>query len=149
MNRLSNFWKGRQLIFKAELALILAGLLISVYLTAYHYIANVPLACPNKGIINCQGVLSSQFAMIFGLPTAFYGFLFFAMLLYLFAIRNSLKFYLSFIGILFVIYLLHDEYVLGEICEYCTAVHIITVAIFVIELYAFQSAGSKPSLGSS
>ena len=55
-------------------ALALAGLGVSTYLTITHYDSSVPLACSDKGVINCALVTSSAESMVFGvLPVAVLG----------------------------------------------------------------------------
>src|SRR5258708_26817654 len=61
------------------LAASVAGLGVSIYLTAVHF-AGVPLACPSNGTISCEAVLSSQYAVIAGtaIPTSAAGIVWFA-----------------------------------------------------------------------
>ena len=64
---------------RLALAASVAGLGVSIYLTAVHY-AGVPLACPAGGTINCEAVLSSPYAVIAGtaIPTSAAGIVWFA-----------------------------------------------------------------------
>jgi len=115
----------------------LAGIAISIYLTAVHY-AGTPLACPTGGVVNCEAVLSSQYALIPGthLPTAASGIVWFAVsaVLWLrpFGVVHAVW---SGIGLLTVLYLLFVEIVrLGTICLWCTAAHVLVVVIFLIAI---------------
>src|SRR5579864_5295480 len=57
----------------------LAGVGVSIYLTAVHF-AGIPLACPTRAAINCEAVLSSSYAVVAGsaVPTSAAGILWFA-----------------------------------------------------------------------
>jgi uncharacterized membrane protein len=91
--------------------------------------------------------------MLFGVPVAYYGVAFFiaeiAVLLLTFNCRRigegiggDIRIIYNALGVLFVLYLLYAEYVVGHICEYCTAVHIVTVLLFVSSLASIR--GTKP-----
>ena len=124
----------------------LAGLSISVYLTAVHY-TGVPLACTTSGAINCELVLSSPYSVIAGsgLPTSAAGIVWFAgsaaLATLIWAGRGAplasrLQLAWSGLGLLTVIGLLFIEIVvLGAICIWCTAAHSLVVAIFVMVLW--------------
>ncbi len=124
------------------LAAGLAGVGVSVYLTAEHY-AGFALACPSGALINCEQVLSSPYGVIGGssVPTAAAGILWFtasaalsiAILAGLPWLRAQVVW--SSIGVLSVIYLVFVEIVrLGAICIWCTAAHVLVLAIFTVSL---------------
>ena len=122
------------------LAAGLAGLGISVYLTAVHY-AGVPLACPANGTISCEAVLSSRYAIIAGtnLPTSAAGIVWFAVSMLLW-IRPSGRIQLAWstAGLAAVLSLVFVEIVLvGALCIWCTAAHVLVLLIFLV---ALQSA---------
>jgi uncharacterized membrane protein len=122
----------------------LAGIGISIYLTAVHYSA-IPLACPANAVINCEQVLSSQYAVIGGssVPTSAAGIVWFA-------VSAGLAFGLlrrasprvagaqltwSAIGLLTALYLVYVEIVqLGAVCVWCTAAHFLVLLIFLVAL---------------
>ena len=108
------------------------GLLISIYLTAYHY-AGVPLVCSDQGVINCANVLNSPYAVLFGVPIAVLGLVFFlAEILVILKFKNKDWVVLyNTVGIGFVIYYIYTEYLVGSVCIYCTAVHLITLALLI------------------
>jgi uncharacterized membrane protein len=56
-----------------SLAVALAGLAISAYLTVEHYTASTLLACPESATINCQKVTTSQWSHIGPVPVAVLG----------------------------------------------------------------------------
>ncbi len=122
---------------KLEIALAAIGLLVSLYLTLHHYLP-IPLACSNSGLFNCNNVLNSVYATAFGVPTAVYGIIFFIFLLLalLYGRREHVLGLLS-IGMIIVLYLIRSEFIIGNICEYCTAVHVIITTLFIISVYRY------------
>jgi uncharacterized membrane protein len=119
------------------LAAGLAGLGISIYLTAVHF-AGVPLACPANGTINCEAVLSSRYAIIAGtgVPTAAAGIVWFAVSMLLW-IRPAGRIQLAWsaLGLVAVLFLVYVEIVLlGAICLWCSATHVLVLVIFLIAL---------------
>jgi uncharacterized membrane protein len=126
-------------------ALAVAGLAVSIYLTVEHYTASTTLACPETGVVNCAKVTTSPQSMILGIPVAVLGLVFFVGMVALSVpalwrnrsgqVRWS-RIGLAGIGVLFVIYLLYVElFVVDAICLWCTTVHVITVALFVVTAY--------------
>ena len=125
------------------LAASAAGLAISAYLTSVHYAA-AQLVCTTGGPIDCERVLGSGYAVIAGssLPTSAAGLVWFAVSavvaagIWLGVMRSSLptvQVAWSTAGLLTVVYLLFVEIVLvGALCLWCTAVHILVVAIFLV-----------------
>jgi uncharacterized membrane protein len=119
------------------LAAGLAGLGISIYLTAVHY-AGVPLACPANGPIDCEAVLSSRYAVIAGtsVPTSAAGIAWFAVSVLLWTRRaGRVQLAWSALGLATVLFLVYIEIVqLGAVCLWCTAAHVLVVLIFLIAL---------------
>lgn len=124
------------------LVLCIAGLAVASYLTVAHYATGVSLACPDTGLINCAKVTSSSFSKILGIPVAVLGLAFFAFMLPLqtpWAWRSTnqwlrlVRMGSSVVGIGFVLWLLYAELIkIGNICLYCTFVHALTFALFVL-----------------
>ena len=112
-----------------------AGIAVSIYLTVLHYVGFVP-ACPASGAINCEVVLSSPYAVIAGtsIPTSAAGIVWFAISVVLWARpRRNLLLAWSLLGLLTVVYLLFIEIVLvGAICLWCTAAHLLVVVLVLI-----------------
>jgi uncharacterized membrane protein len=113
----------------------LAGLALSVYLTVLHYQGVVP-GCPTTGPINCDAVLSSQYAVVAGtsVPTSALGILWFAVSAALWTAGRRRAIYAwSVAGLASVLTLVFIEIVLvGAICLWCTAVHVLVLAQFLI-----------------
>jgi uncharacterized membrane protein len=120
-----------------------AGLGISIYLTAVHY-AGVPLACPASGTIDCEAVLSSPYAVIAGtaVPTSVAGIVWFAISALLWMRRFSrLQLAWSIAGLVTVLALVFIEIVrIGAICLWCTAAHVLVLVIFLTALGRAQGA---------
>jgi len=119
------------------IVLSVAGVAVSIYLTALHYAGSVP-ACPVSGPINCEAVLTSRYAVIAGtaLPTSVLGIAWFALSALIWTRKPSwLHVAWSAAGVLTVLGLVFVEIVLiGAICLWCTAAHVLVVAIALIAI---------------
>ncbi|MBV9329293.1 MAG: vitamin K epoxide reductase family protein [Chloroflexi bacterium] len=133
-----------------------AGLLISAYLVGTHYFAEqVPLACATGGIVDCEQVTSSAESMVGPMPVAVLGLVWFAVFLGILAARRwwpqalALQVVWSVAGLLSVFYLVYAElFLIGAICLWCTAVHAIVVALFLMTVWdATAPTPSTENLG--
>jgi uncharacterized membrane protein len=119
------------------LAASVAGIAVSAYLTTVHY-AGAPLACPSGGTINCEVVLSSSYGVIAGtgVPTSLAGIVWFGVSAALWTRRlPRAQLAWSAAGTITVLYLVFVEIVLlGTICLWCTAAHVLVVTIFLVTL---------------
>lgn len=130
--------------FAAPVVLVIMGLAVSVYLTADHYSQEVSLVCAKNERIDCAAVTSSEFSTLFGIPLPLLGLAFFVgfgMLVTRRAWRSAHpalrwgRLGGATGGVLFVVYLVAAELiVLGKLCLWCTAVHVITVLLFGLVL---------------
>jgi len=125
--------------------LSLGGLGVSIYLTIAHFNTSVTLACPATSTVNCEKVTTSPQSYAFGIPVAVLGLAFYIFL----AVVNSpwawritwpplrwARVGSMVVGILFVLYLLYAElFSIGAICLWCTSVHVITFALFVLIVF--------------
>jgi len=121
----------------SALLVSLAGIAVSAYLTVLHYAGVIP-GCPVTGPINCEAVLSSSYAVIGGtaVPTSAAGIVWFGVSALLWT-RPAGRAHLvwSGVGLATVLYLVFIEIVrLGVICLWCTATHVLVVAIVLIAL---------------
>ncbi|MFF0575154.1 vitamin K epoxide reductase family protein [Streptosporangium saharense] len=124
----------------ATLLLSVVGLAISAYLTLAHYDTAIRLVCAENSTIDCASVTSSSYSELMGIPVPVLGLLFFAAITALttpWAWRSAsplirwVRLGSVIVGVLFVVYLVSAELlVLGKICLWCTAVHVITMALF-------------------
>jgi uncharacterized membrane protein len=129
----------------ASLLLVVAGIAVAGYLTVEHYTASTTLACPETGVVNCQKVTTSAQSVVVGIPVALLGLLYFAAMLPLclpvawrsarWELRSG-RAGLSLVGVGFVVYLVYTElFTLNAICLWCTAVHVITLALFAVIVF--------------
>jgi uncharacterized membrane protein len=127
-----------------SLGLSAAGLAVSLYLTIDHITASPVLACPANATINCEKVLASPPSVILGIPVAGYGLVFFVAMVALtmpFAWRDRrlrrVRLGAGLVGVASVVYLVGVElFVLNTICLWCTAVHVVTIALFAVFTFA-------------
>jgi len=133
----------------AALLVSVAGIAVSMYLTALHY-AGVAPACPATGPINCEAVLSSSYAVIAGtsVPTSMLGIVWFGVSAVLWTQRFGwTQLAWSGAGMLAVLYLVFLEIVrLGTICLWCTATHVLVVVLLLFALVARAEYQRAPSV---
>ncbi len=122
------------------------GLGVSIYLTIAHFNTTVTLACPATSTVNCEKVTTSPESYAFGIPVAVLGLAFYLFL----AVVNSpwvwrvtwpplrwARIGSLVAGIVFVLWLVYAElFKIGAICLWCTAVHVITFALFVLVVFS-------------
>jgi len=133
-----------------------AGFAIAIYLTATHASA-VPLVCTINSMVNCASVTHSAYSVIPGtsIPISILGVAWFVAsgLLSLIAWRalssgtpepgwlRPIHLAWATLALAFVLYLVYVEIVvLHQICEWCTVVHLLIVATFVLALLRLQRA---------
>ena len=129
----------------------MAGLAISGYLTLTHYQA-IPLACPTGGVIDCALVTQSRYGLIpgSGLPIGFAGLAWFAVSLALALagaqarVRPLLPAALlvgwGLAGLAAALYLVYVELaVLRHLCEWCSATHVLVLAILLLAVSRLQA----------
>ena len=138
----------------AMAVMALAGIGIAGYLTAEHY-ANQEPFCTTIGPINCASVLKSPYSVLPGtsIPITIPGMLWFAIsgglaVVGLAAIWRArpeperlrlAQVVWSAAGMLFVLYLVWAEIVqVRAICAWCTVVHLLTLATFLLALNRWQ-----------
>jgi uncharacterized membrane protein len=136
--------------------LALAGLGVSIYLTIAHFTESTLAGCSEtSGLVNCTKVTTSAQSYVFGIPVAVLGLAFFVFAVAImspWAWRSSrreihlIRLASVVVGIGFVIYLLYAElFIIGSICLYCTSVHVITFASFVLTVFAAAAWGLGPA----
>lgn len=143
-------WMRQHPLQFATWLLSLFGLGVSIYLTIAHYDTSVSLACPDTGVVNCAKVTSSSESMVFGIfPVAVLGLAFYV---FMAAVNSPLGWRLKrrevswlrlgsvVIGMGFVLYLVYAEVVqIGNICLWCTSIHVATFALFSLLVYEATS----------
>ena len=152
-----------QLGLSALALMAVVGLGISIYLTIVHYDSGVPLVCNTGGLVSCQSVTTSAYSVVPGtsIPITIPGMLWFLALggLAIAGLRWAARgeaedarlrpatLLLTIAGLAFVIYLVFCEIVLVQrICEWCTVIHLITLAAFLIALTRWQRRDEPASL---
>jgi len=122
------------------LALAIVGVLDAGYLSWEHY-ANVIPPCSTNIFIDCGAVLRSKYSIVFGIPLAVYGLLYYVILsvagLYTLITNKRVGKYLivifSTIGLLVSTYLMYLQlFVIGSICLYCTGSALINITLFLL-----------------
>jgi uncharacterized membrane protein len=125
------------------LVLALLGLADSTWLTIVHFSVNLLSAsCPASSVDNCVTVTTGPWSHPFGVPVAFLGLAFYVVftvinLPYFWKSKDVrvhwLRALMSLTGVGFIFYLIYVELFLAKvICIYCTGVHIVTFALFVL-----------------
>jgi uncharacterized membrane protein len=138
------------------------GLVDAAYQVYTHFSGTGLLGCSAKAD-SCVIVQNSIYAWIFGIPVAVYGLAFFVFMVVVcspWAWRFEHPRYSKIIwwsrpaavviGMIFVLYLVYREVIsLGQICEYCTSVHIITFLLFAVIVYytAVPNRAIQPPTG--
>ena len=139
----------------AGLGLSMAGFGIAAYLTYEHYTSSTSLTCPaSGGMVNCLKVTTSSYSEIGGIPVAVLGLVFFAVMAVLQSPRawNSQASALrvgrvawSITGVGTAVWLIYAElFRLDAICEWCTAVHAISILLFGITVFGTAVTAEDP-----
>ncbi len=134
------------------------GLAIAGYLTLLHYDSSVPLVCSGGSLVNCEQVLTTASSVVFGVPVAAWGLLWFAVSLALAILSSRSRGHVespawrsaslawASIGTLSVFWLVYQELgVIGRICAWCTAVHVLVLALLVIQVSSAPIRGADPA----
>jgi uncharacterized membrane protein len=130
-------------LWRSRLALVLSlgGLGIATYLTIAHF-GSAPLVCSNSGAIDCLKVTTSAQSYFLHIPVAILGLGFYTVLTALnlpVAWRSRdrrihiARLAVLVLGMCFALYLVSAELlIIGAICLWCTGVHVVTFALFVL-----------------
>lgn len=141
----------------AAFGLSVLGLIASAYLTYTHFTQSALLGCAEtSGFVDCTRVTTSPQSVIFGvipvavLGLAFYVFMVAIMSPWAWRLRWPLVGYVRVVspvvGIAFVLYLVYAElFQIGNICAYCTSVHIITFLLFALIMFGAAVWGVAPA----
>jgi len=143
---------------RLRVALALIGLLIASYLTLLHYVSIVPLVCAAGSVVDCETVLHSPSSVVLGVPVAAWGLLWFvvALALALLGVRGGqvaaglrgVALTWSFVGTGSVLWLVYQEIgVIGRICAWCTAVHVVVLALLAIQVLEEPGGTCAPTPG--
>ncbi len=141
-------WVGR-----TGFGLTVLAVIDAVYLTIAHYTTTSVLMCPGNSVINCAKVTTSPESTFLGAPVAVLGLIFYVVLAVIdwpplwqrqSTLLRSTRLAMTVGGMAFVLYLVYSEVVLiGNICLYCTVIHVLTLALFGLTVYATSRTGLR------
>ena len=124
------------------IAMALAGTAVSLYLTIAHYGDPDLLVCSDTGTVNCGAVTSSEASLLFGIPVALLGLLWFLAVTVLclpiaWRAANRLVHQARGLALVagmgFVLWLIYAELIIvGAICLWCTVAHVLAFGLFVV-----------------
>lgn len=135
-------------LYRASLALVIVGLLVSIYMTIFKLSGNDGM-CLGSG--DCSTVNASRFSEVNGIPVAVFGIIGYTaiLIIHLFEKRNSfleqngtlLIFGMALTGFLFTLWLIYVELVLLKaICPFCVTSQVAMTLVFIIAvLRLFQN----------
>ncbi len=142
---MSNLKLGKPFILLYVLCLL--GIIDTLYLTETH-LRRAALVCGAvSGLSKCNIVATSAYSVIYGIPVAILGLLFYVAVLtgtaYYSYGRNKLilRWLLFFVGagILFSFYLLYVQaFILKAFCQYCIASDLLTALILIIFIILYK-----------
>lgn len=130
--------------FITLLILAFVGVIDAAYLTYEHFARVIPPCHISKiffFIINCQNVLESKYAIIFGIPLALIGLIHYSLLttiIILALTKNKKIFWVwillqSTVGALASLYFMYVQFfIIRSICIYCTISAIISLSLFAL-----------------
>ena len=117
------------------MAISIAGVAISVYLTIVHYSPGA-LVCPNTGIISCETVLGSIYSTVLGVPIAVGGVIWFLANALMVGrkpgVFRNVWMLFGAGGFIYSVTAMHE---IGKICIYCSTLDVFivaTIALFML-----------------
>lgn len=129
-------------VMGASAILAVIGLADAAYLTVTHFTTTVHLACSGSGTIDCEKVTTSPQAYILGIPVAVLGLVFFVVYAGLSTpaawrspepLVRYARLAWAIGGVCTVVYLIYAElFEIDAICLWCSLVHVVTIALFVV-----------------
>jgi uncharacterized membrane protein len=138
--------------------LALVGFFVALYLWLHALGVGGELKCGTGG---CETVQTSRWAVLFGLPVAFYGVVGYGVLFVtaLLSLRpaafgeprwDRLLVGFATIGFLFTVYLTYVElFLIHAICRWCVGSAVIITAIWIVSLLALKSPGLRTDRAAS
>lgn len=119
----------------------------SAYLTYSHYFNGGKVTgCQIGKFINCDAVTNSSYSRVLGIPVALYGLVWAVGMLVLCSPPawklpspwvGRLRLLGSVAGVVSILWLVYAElFKIRAICEFCTGVHVLTLALFVVLVFA-------------
>jgi uncharacterized membrane protein len=138
------------------LTLSIIGFGVAGYLAYEHFTSSTSLSCPaTGGIINCFKVTTSKYSKIHGIPVSVLGLIFFAVTIVLqtpqaWASRSQWIRYgriaWQALGVVTALWLVYAElFKLHAICLWCTAVHVLSLIIFITTVLGTVATAEQPA----
>jgi uncharacterized membrane protein len=144
-------------VTRSTLVIAAAASAVSTYLTIAHYTTPNVLACSASGTVDCLRVTTSAQSRFLGIPVAVLGLVWSIAMVGLclpiaWHARASwvrpVRLALASAGMLFVLWLVYAElFVIRAICLWCSAVHVLTFALFVLVVLFGWPGEMEPSKG--
>jgi uncharacterized membrane protein len=129
-------------VMRASEILVALGLGLATYLTITHFTTHVRLACSSSGVVDCHKVTTSPQSYILGIPVAVLGLVFFLVYAVLCAppawrspepLLRYARLAWAIGGVGTAVYLIYAElFEIDAICLWCSLVHLVTFALFVV-----------------
>lgn len=127
-------------LYRASVALVVVGLLVSIYMTVYKFTGNDGM-CLGSG--DCSTVNASRFSEVNGIPVAVIGIVGYVAILLVHLFENRSDFFrkngtllifgMSLTGFLFTVWLVYLELaVIKAICPFCVTSQVAMTIIFII-----------------
>ena len=127
-------------LYRASVALVILGVLVSIYMTIYKFTANDAM-CLGSG--DCHTVNASKYSEVNGIPVAIFGVIGYLAILTVLYFENSSRFFkqnatlmifgMSLTGFIFTVWLIYVEIaLLKAICPFCVTSQVAMTIIFII-----------------
>jgi uncharacterized membrane protein len=140
-------------VVPATFAISIASTAVSTYLTIAHFTSPKVLACASTGVVNCERVTTSAQSEVLGVPVALLGLAWSLAMCALFSpwawrsaapwIRTARLAAVT-IAMAFVLWLVYAElFMIRAICLWCTVVHVLAFALFVIVVFYGTEAAEE------
>jgi uncharacterized membrane protein len=127
-------------LYRASIALVVLGLLVSIYMTIYKISSNDRM-CLGSG--DCHTVNTSKYSEVNGIPVAVFGIIGYLAILVALYFENRNRFFkenstlmifgMSLTGFIFTVWLIYVEIVLIKaLCPFCVTSQVAMTLIFII-----------------
>lgn len=131
----------------ASLGIALGAFAVSLYLAIAHLLDPELLVCAATSVINCTKVTTSAQSVTMGVPVAYLGVIWSSAMVGLclpVAWRSRApwvgvgRLVLAIAGVAYILWLIYAElFLIRAICLWCTVVHVLTFALFVVVVLAW------------
>lgn len=130
-------------LYRASVALVVLGLLVSIYMTIYKYSGNDNM-CLGSG--DCHTVNASRYSEVNGIPVAVFGIGGYLAILAVLYFENRNRFFkdnatlmvfgMALTGFLFTVWLIYVEIaLLKAICPFCVTSQVAMTLIFILAVW--------------